>query len=75
MIGALIASDPSAVGGLIMQMIGSLGFPIFACIMMFKQNEKLEARHEEESKNFMTAINNNTLAIQKLVDKLGREDA
>lgn len=74
MIGIFITADPTVIGGLIMQMVGSLGFPIFACLMMFKQNEKLEARHEEESKNFMTAINNNTLAIQKLVDKLGKDE-
>lgn len=71
MIGLAVLTD--GIYTFIKEVIGSYGFPIIACFFLFKQNEKLEQRHEEESKNFISAINNNTLAIQKLVDKLGKE--
>ena len=63
-------SDPTSIYQLIMTAIGSLGFPIVACIMMYKQNEKLEQRHEDESRQFAKAIENNTLAIQHLADMM-----
>lgn len=69
-----IAENPTGIYQMIISAVGSLGFPIVACIVLFKQNEKLEARHEEESKLFAQAINNNTLAIQRLTDKLEGEE-
>lgn len=66
-------------------LIGSLGFPIVACIAMgwffakvndnYRQDIKeLQATHKEEVKAMTEAIQNNTLVIQKLVDKLERDD-
>lgn len=66
-------------------LIGSLGFPIVACIAMAwffaKVNDnyrndikELQATHKEEVKAMTEAIQNNTLVIQKLVDKLERDD-
>lgn len=51
----------------ITQLIGSLGFPIVCCGVMFWQNLKQSQQHKEESKGFSEALNNNTLALQKLV--------
>ena len=70
---------------LILQAVSSLGFPIVMCGLMawFVMNqtnkhreeiEKLNDRHKEEMKSVTEALNNNTLAIQELTDKLGKED-
>lgn len=51
----------------IVQVISTVGFPIVCCIALgyFIVNELKELR---------TAINNNTLVIQKLLDKLDADD-
>lgn len=65
----------------ILSAIGSIGFPIVACIAIAwffnKTNEnyrndlkELNAAHKEEVKAMTEAISNNTLVIQKLVDSL-----
>lgn len=65
----------------IAQLIGSLGFPIAACIYMFYSNNKeresnaaqREAdrlEHKAEMERMTEALNNNTIVIQKLVDTL-----
>ena len=62
-------------------LIGSLGFPIVACIAIgvffakvndnYRQDIKeLQAEHREEVKLMTEAIQNNTLVVQKLVDKM-----
>lgn len=57
------------------QLIGSLGFPIVACIALFYQNSKQEDRHREEMEKLSDAVNNNTLAITQLTEKInGKED-
>lgn len=66
-------------------MIGTLGFPIVACCAMayffarvndnYRNDIKeLQANHKEEIAGMTEAINNNTLVIQKLVDRMDRED-
>jgi len=68
----------------IITMIGSLGFPIVACLGMAyffaKVNDnyrndikELNAAHKAEISTMTEAINNNTLVIQKLVDKMEEE--
>lgn len=65
----------------IMQIIGTLGFPIAACIYLFysmqKEREQNAAQreadrleHKREMEQMTAALNNNTLVIQKLVDTL-----
>lgn len=67
------------------QLIGTLGFPVVACCAMAyffaKVNDnyrndikELQANHKEEIAGMTEAINNNTLVIQKLVDRMDRED-
>lgn len=62
-------------------LIGTLGFPIVACCGMAyffaKVNDnyrndikEIQANHKEEISGMTEAINNNTLVIQKLVDKM-----
>lgn len=55
----------------IVQLISSLGFPIACCIAMFWQNNKLNESHKEETTKLNETINNNTIALNHLIDKLG----
>lgn len=55
----------------IVQLISSLGFPIACCIAMFWQNNKLNENHKAETTKLNEAINNNTIALNRLIDKLG----
>ena len=68
----------------IMTLVGSLGFPIVACIglgwyvkYMTDTNRsdmtELRKEHKDEMTKMTEALNNNTLVIQKLIDKLDKE--
>lgn len=57
----------------ILNFIQQVGFPIAACAALFwKMNERDEA-HSKEVKEMTTAINNNTIVIQKLIDNIEKE--
>ena len=56
--------------GNILSAISSVGFPIVACIALFWKNHKDDERHEEQSNKFNEAVNNNTLALVKLTEKI-----
>lgn len=55
----------------IVQLVSSLGFPIACCIAMFWQNNKLTESHKAEVGKLNEAINNNTIALNHIIDKLG----
>lgn len=66
----------------ILQIISTVGFPIVACggmgwyvkYMTDKEREervKMNEQHKQEMTEVTAALNNNTLALQKLCDKLG----
>lgn len=55
-------------------LISNVGFPIFACIMMFKMYDKEREEHKIESNNWIAALNNNTNVMQKLLDRLEGND-
>lgn len=48
----------------IMQVVGSVGFPIVCCIYLI-------TTMQQELKDLRETISNNTLVIQKLCDKIG----
>lgn len=54
--------------------IGSLGFPIVSCLAMAWYVkyiiDKLTNEHQQEMREVTTALNNNTMVIQRLCDKL-----
>lgn len=63
------------------EIISTIGFPIVCFIMCgyyvkYREDrndekiDKLNTLHDEESKQMVSALNNNTLALQKLTDKL-----
>ena len=67
-----------------MQAVGTLGFPIVCAIAMAwyvkyttdrdrEEIGKLNGQHQQEMKEVTTALNNNTLALQKLSDVIGNE--
>ena len=69
---------------IIMTLVGSLGFPIVACIglgwyvkYMTDTNRsdmtELRKEHKDEMTKMTEALNNNTLVIQKIIDKLDKE--
>ena len=66
------------------QIIGSLGFPIVACIGMgyyvkyqtdtYRDEVKdLQKEHKEEISKITEALNNNTNALTKLCEKLDKD--
>lgn len=66
----------------ISEIISTVGFPIVCFIMCgwyvkYREDkndekiDKLNTMHDDESKQMVSALNNNTLALQKLTDKLG----
>lgn len=69
----------------IVQIITSVGFPIAMCLLMgywIKTThddhrddiKRLQESHLEETKEMTTAIQNNTIVIQQLVDRIGDEE-
>lgn len=54
----------------IMQAIGAVGFPIVMCLIMFWYVRELSDNHKKEVEEFSEALNNNTLVLQKVCDKL-----
>lgn len=56
----------------IYQIVGNLGVPMACLLGMFWLYQRQDARHAEESAKFTEAINNNTLAINTLIERLGK---
>lgn len=68
----------------IVQAISTLGFPIAMCVgacffikyqfdTSNKQMEEMRKEHKEEVANMSKAIENNTIALTRLIEKLDRE--
>lgn len=67
----------------IVQIVQSVGFPIAMCVAMGayvkytedksrEERVELQAQHVEEMESVKAALNNNTLALQKLVDEFNK---
>lgn len=56
------------------QFVSTLGFPIAVCLICFWYINKREEQHKDEVTELAKAINNNTIVMQKLVDRLGDAD-
>lgn len=54
-------------------LISTLGFPIGMCLIMCYYINKINDAHKDETDKFAEALNNNTLVLQKLCDKLDSE--
>lgn len=66
----------------VINVITSVGFPIFACLALgwfvyfqttqnSKQMDVIRKDHKEEVAKMTEALNNNTIALQRLIDKIG----
>lgn len=60
--------------GDITQLIGSLGFPIVMCFYMIKVNRETSQDHKEEVAELRKAVENNTLVVQRVLDKLEEKE-
>lgn len=56
-----------------MQAITTVGFPIVMCLCLAWYCMKLNDTHKAETDKFATALNNNTIILQKLCDILNIE--
>lgn len=55
---------------IVLQAISTVGFPIVVAIALFWKMNKQDEDHKGEMLKVTEAINNNTIALQKLIDKL-----
>lgn len=51
-------------------LIGSLGFPIVMCLLLYYRMDKQDENHKTEMEKITEALNNNTQAITSLVTKI-----
>lgn len=65
----------------LVNLVGTVGFPIGMALLMAwyvkystdnanKRYDELNAQHKEELANVTNALNNNTLALQQLIEKI-----
>lgn len=57
----------------IIQLVGSLGFPVVMCGALFWRMVKSDEQHKAEMDKLSEALNNSTIALTKLSDKLDKE--
>lgn len=55
----------------LLQAIGSVGFPIVACIYLIYSQQKTSEKHAEEMDKMRETVENNTKVMYKLCAKLG----
>lgn len=58
----------------LVDLIQSVGFPIVACLVLWKSNEKSNENHKHEIDELRKAIENNTLVMTKLCERVRAED-
>lgn len=69
----------------LMTIISSVGFPVVACIGLGwyvkyitdnnnKEVAEMRKEHQDEISKVTDALNNNTLALQRLCDRIDREE-
>ncbi len=67
------------------QIVSTIGYPIASCLAMglfFKyvtdkdrdERQQLSLRHDQEIKEITAALNNNTLALQRLCERIDSND-
>ena len=52
------------------ELISTLGFPIIMCAGLFWRQIKSDEQHKEEMEKLAEALNNNTIALLKLTERL-----
>lgn len=54
----------------VINIITSVGFPIAVCLICFWYINKMNEQHKAEVSNLSDALNNNTIVMQKIYDRL-----
>lgn len=67
----LLAEENNMDYTVITTLITSVGFPICMCLVMAWYIKYVTDKHDEEMKQVTEALNNNTLALNELCNKLG----
>lgn len=57
----------------LIQLVGSLGFPIVCCGALFWRMIKSDEQHKQEMVKISDALNNNTVALTRLTNQLDKE--
>lgn len=57
--------------GVLLQSVSTLGFPIVMCFIIMKYMKEKDQINREELKELSKAIENNTLVIGKLMERIG----
>jgi len=55
------------------EMIETLGFPIAVCAALFWSNQQTVKRYESVLNAFRETLNNNTIALNKLSNRIDKE--
>lgn len=58
----------------VVNIISSVGFPIFCTIVLFWQNKNIVDTHKEETTHLAESINKNTEVLTRLVEKLSGDN-
>lgn len=58
----------------VVTMIANFGFPITCVIAMFWLWNKERIEHAEESKKWISALDNNTEVMRRILDKIGDDN-
>lgn len=58
----------------LIQAISTVGFPIVMCLLFMYYIKYINDQHKDEIDKLSQSVNNNTLVMQKLLDKLGGGD-
>ena len=61
--------DPNTIA----QIISNIGFPIACVIVMFWLWDRERQAHKEESDKWIEAIHNNTIVMEKILERIGEE--
>lgn len=56
---------------IISNIISNLGFPIACVVVMFWMQNKEREAHQAESKEWVDAINRNTVVMEKILTQMG----
>lgn len=54
----------------IVQVVSNVGFPIAMSILLMFYMRENDQKHDEQVKNLREAIENNTIVMNKLIDKI-----
>lgn len=58
----------------LVQLISNVGFPIVCAVAMFYSMEREREAHKEESEKWTEALNRNTLVMEKVLERIDKNE-